>query len=186
MVEIWKDIVDYEGYYQVSNLGRVRSLDRFVGKETMQLKKGKIRQAAKDKYGYLSLILHKNGIAKNHFVHRLVAEAFIPNPDNKPQVDHINTNKEDNRVENLRWSTCLENINNEISKTKRKQTSKKGSESPYSIIILQYNKNGELIKEWGSIKEAASYLNKSNSLIIKCCKGKLPYAYGYKWSYKNN
>ena len=105
--EIWKPIKDFEGYYEVSNIGRVRSLNyKRTGKE-------KILKNIKDYKGYLEVVLTKNGKRKQFKVHRLVAEAFIPNPENKPCIDHINTVKSDNRVENLRWATYKENSNNE-------------------------------------------------------------------------
>ena len=113
MEEIWKDIEGYEGLYQVSNFGRVKSLDRVVfskrwGGLYMHIKEF-IMLPQKTQTGYLRLELYKEGKSKKHKVHRLVAQAFIPNPENKPQVDHINGLKTDNRAENLRWSTAEEN-----------------------------------------------------------------------------
>ena len=105
--EIWKPIKDFEGYYEVSNIGRVRSLNY------KRTGKGKILKNIEDYKGYLEVVLTKNGKRKQFKVHRLVAEAFIPNPENKPCIDHINTIKSDNRVENLRWVTYKENSNNE-------------------------------------------------------------------------
>ena len=105
--EIWKPIKDFEGYYEVSNIGRVRSLNY------KRTGKGKILKNIEDYKGYLEVGLTKNGKRKQFKVHRLVAEAFIPNPENKPCIDHINTIKSDNRVENLRWVTYKENSNNE-------------------------------------------------------------------------
>ena len=101
--EIWVDIKGYEGLYQVSNKGRVKSLNyNKTGEERVLINQP-------DKTGYLHVVI-KGKIIN---VHRLVAEAFIPNPENKPCVDHINTIRGDNRVENLRWATTKENMNNE-------------------------------------------------------------------------
>ena len=108
--EIWKPVVDYEGLYEVSSVGRVRSLNY---NKTGQVK---ILKAHNDKDGYLRIELHKHGIAKSYYVHRLVAQAFIPNPENKPCVDHINTMKSDNFYKNLRWVTHKENNNNELTR----------------------------------------------------------------------
>ena len=102
-MEIWKDIEGYEGLYQVSNMGRVKSLDyKHTGKE-------KIMKLFKNKKGYLQINLSKNNEQKFFTVHRLVALAFIPNQLNKPFIDHINTVKDDNRADNLRWCTAKEN-----------------------------------------------------------------------------
>lgn len=123
--EIWKDIEGYEGY-QISSLGRVRSLDRIIthknGKK--ELYRGKIRKGVKNKQGYLFLSLCKNGRSRNYFISRLVAMHFIPNPENKPYVDHIDTNPLNNRVDNLRWCTQKENMNNPISVNKISESRK--------------------------------------------------------------
>ena len=107
IAEIWKDVQGYEGLYQVSNLGRVKGL-----------KRSKIRKLCNDRGGYLCVSLKKQGKAKNFKVHRLVAVAFIPNPENKPEVDHINAIKTDNNINNLRWVTAKENMNNPLTKVR--------------------------------------------------------------------
>lgn len=117
MTEIWKDIEGYEGLYQVSNLGRVKSLNY------NKTRKEKILSCG-DKNGYLFVVLCKNGKHKQFQVHRLVAQEFVPNPENKPYVDHINTIKNDNRVENIRWCTHKENCNNEISRENQSRSHK--------------------------------------------------------------
>ena len=109
-MEIWKDIKKFEGIYQVSNLGNIKSLNN------NKTKKEKILKLNKDKKGYLYVDLYKNNKSKRFVVHRLVAEAFIPNPENKPCIDHINTIRDDNRVENLRWVTYKENCNNPLTR----------------------------------------------------------------------
>lgn len=119
--EIWKPIKDYEGLYEVSNMGRVRSLDRGNIDSTgrKQHFKGMILKQGKDNSNYLVVVLSKNGKTKTFRVHRLVAEAFIPNPENKPCVDHINTIRTENEVANLRWATYEENNNNELTNKKQ-------------------------------------------------------------------
>ena len=108
--EVWRDVVGYERFYQVSSVGRVRSLNyNHTGQS-------KVLKQRKDKDGYLIVGLNKDGKQKTHKAHRLVAQAFIPNPDNKPQVDHINTIKTDNYYKNLRWTTREENYYNPLSR----------------------------------------------------------------------
>ena len=118
MEEIWKPVIGYEGIYEVSSLGQVRSLDRYSrahnnnGTICRNRIKGRIMRGSYDQDGYLDVCLYDSeGHDKYFRVHRLVAEAFLPNPDNLPQVDHINCIKDDNRVDNLAWVTCKENIN---------------------------------------------------------------------------
>ena len=123
MEEVWKPIKDYEGLYEISSLGRVKNLNyRGSGK-------GEILKNTECSDGYLMVVLRKNGKPKTFRVHKLVAEAFIPNPEDKPCIDHINTIRNDNRVENLRWVTYEENNNNPLTRKKRSETNK-GENNP--------------------------------------------------------
>ena len=124
-MEEWKDIKDYEGLYQVSSEGNVRSLDRTI--DTVlgykQFYKGKMLKKTADKNGYLFVALGAN--SKNKKVHRLVAQAFIPNPENKPEIDHIDGNPKNNNFKNLQWANRKENINNPITKERMVQNALK-------------------------------------------------------------
>lgn len=186
MEEIWKDVKGYEGLYQVSNLGRVRSLDRYVNcgikNNNRVIKKGKIiKQCIRNNYLGVGLCNQKTQKSKN--VHRLVAEAFIPNPNNYSCVNHKDENKLNNCVQNLEWCTNAYNNNygtrlNKISKalTNNSKTSKK---------VNQYDKNGNLIRQWESTKQIERELGINNAHIGKCCQNKPHYktSGGYIWKY---
>ena len=107
MIEEWRPIEGYEGLYEVSSYGKDRSLDRFY----YRLHKGKVLSPTKDRYGYLTVTLNCNGKSKTIKIHRLVAQAFLPNPDNLPQVNHKDEDKTNNNVDNLEWCTAKYNVN---------------------------------------------------------------------------
>lgn len=183
--ERWKDVVGYEGLYQVSNFGRVKSF--YNGKE-------KILKPSIGNTGYLYINLCKNGKHYTKTVHRLIATTFISNTENKDYIDHINTDRTDNRVCNLRWVTRIENNNNSLTRKHNKESKqgdkgyyygKFGKEHPNSIPILQFNLNNEFIREWECSMEIQRELNIYHSNITKCCKGIQKTAGGYVWRYKN-
>lgn len=168
-MEIWRDIKDYEGLYQVSNLGRVRSLNyRQTGRSEVM----KLFYAC----GYLRVALYKNRKYKFFLVHRLVAEAFIPNLLGEPQVNHIDEDKTNNHVENLEW--CSASYNNNYG-TRIKRVSEKNTNGKLSKIVLQLTKTGELIKEWPSTMECGrNGFNEGN--VAACCRGKKPQYKGFR------
>lgn len=185
MEEIYKDIEGYEGLYQVSNLGNVKSLNfRNTNKEGL-LKLGF------DKDKYLRVSLNINGFKKLFGVHRLVATTFIPNPENKPQVNHIDGDKTNNNISNLEFCTAQYNtqhafnIGLKVAKKGKEHYAygKKGKEHHSSKIIYQYTIQGDFIKKWNSLIDAYNELNINKSDISTCAKGKLKTAGGFKWFY---
>ena len=149
------------------------------------------------------LINKENGYLRskscNEYVHKLVAEAFIKNPLNKPEVDHIDTNKMNNYISNLIWVTHKENCNNYITKKHNSINSKKSQNNPDTILrkslamrgknskkIIQCTKSGEFICEWQSAKEAERKLGIASTNIGKCCLGKRAYAGGFIWKFAIN
>lgn len=182
--EEWKDVVGYEGYYQVSNYGRVKSIQRSVwnGKGYF-INNGKILKQAKNKKGYPIVYLSKNAKQKTITVHRLVALAFISNPQNKPQVNHIDGNKKNNNVSNLEWCSNQENqLHAVINKLNDHSTYKSGkAERPVYKIDAETN---EIIAKYNSISEATDAIGyKSKSNIGACCRGLKKTVGGYKWKY---
>lgn len=170
MKEVWKDIEGYEGLYQVSNFGRVKSsyTNRFL--------KGR-----KSPQGYLLVNLCKNNIASGKTIHRLVAQAFIPNSENKPQVNHIDEDKTNNMVSNLEWMTSKENLNHG---TRNERAGKAISKSNSIPIIATNIKTGES-REFYGINECARQLGLHHQSIYKCLKGKLRQTGGYTVKYLN-
>ena len=189
MKEVWKDIKGYEGKYMVSNQGRVMSLGRDVmfGRHIRHIEP-KILKPNKYPIGYSYVMFFPNNKAKIKKIHRLVAEAFIPNPENKPCINHINGRKDDNRVENLEWCSYSENTQHSIcvlghDHVYRINKGKFGKDNPNSKIILQI-KNGVVIAEFYGAAEAQRKTGVDASGIIKCCKNKQQNTGGYQWKYK--
>ena len=167
MTEVWKDIEGYEGYYQVSNLGRVKGL-----------KFKRMLKLCCDNYGYPIVVLSKGGIHRTRTVHRLVAESFIPNINKLPSINHKDENKLNNSVDNLEWCDTKYNCN---YGTRNKKISKRVSKK-----IMQLSTDGKKIKKWNSMTEAGNSLGCNISQISLCCHGKLKTAYGYRWEFIKN
>lgn len=186
--EEWRDVVGYEGLYQVSNLGRILCCEKVT--TTNILLRSKIKKCAIRKNGYLGTTLYdaSTNRRKQVSIHRLVAEAFIPNPDNKPCVDHIDTNRTNNTKENLRWCTYKENSNNKNTLKNQSIAQKKVSERDgrRKKKISQYALDGEFIKTYSSFHEIERMLGYSMSNIHSCCNGKKKRVYGYIWRYEED
>lgn len=186
MEEIWKTIEDYPNY-MVSNMGRVKRLSTGYYRRTEKILIPQLQSN-----GYLHIKLSQNGKSKCFLLHRLVAMVFVPNPDNLPQVNHINENKTDNRVENLEWCDRKYNINYGNSLMKRVRTNIENgvyeklailNSKKFSKPILQFSLDGKLIKKWNSIKEIEKKLGFSYKQICNCLKQRQKTAKGFVWKY---
>lgn len=178
--EIWKDIEGYEGLYQVSNMGRVKSCERYrVGPTgNNSLFKERILQQYLNGH-YLKVTLCIEGTVKLCTVHRLVAIAFIDNINSSPQVNHIDGIKTNNTVSNLEWATALENQRHKIEVLQYKP--KKGFESSMGIPVEQIALDGTVVGVYGSCKDAQRQTGIGNANINRCIKNKRSTAGGFKW-----
>lgn len=191
--ETWTPITRYVGLYEISNNGKTKSLAKKVvcgyyknGSIAYANKVEKILKPALTIYGYHYVVLNKKGIAKNKMVHRLVAQAFIPNPQKKRTVNHKNGIKTDNRVENLEWNTHKENHRHAFDVLGRKGTraGKFGKNNPDSKRVIQMSLSGKFVKAWDSMADAERIGKFNNSSISNCCNNKkLKTHAGFKWKF---
>lgn len=170
-IEVWKDILGYEGLYQISNLGRVKSF--------VKTSDGKILKQRKPKNMYNYVVLtKKNNKKKTLKIHRLVAEAFIPNPNRLPCINHKDENKQNNNANNLEW--CSFKYNNNYGTRIKRSSLKQGKP------VYQFDLKGNFIKKWESISEVEKVLGYQHQGISHCCTLKVKSAYNYIWSHNDN
>lgn len=190
MEEIWKDIKGYENEYQVSNIGRIRSLDRYKYQngrygQIQRLYRGKILKFDQDKDGYFTVKLRHKVF---HRVHRLVAQTFLENPENKNTVNHKDGNKKNNCINNLEWATEKENTQHahKTGLAKSAMIGKKGKLSNNFRIRVQIDeKTGEIIGKYNGAAEAERITGIKAQNISDCCNQKRKTAGGYIWRYKD-
>lgn len=197
MEEVWKDIEGYEGLYQISNLGRVKSLERGHKTLSKYIQKEKILSTRVGIRGYCVVTLYKHNKSKQIPIHRLIAKAFIPNPKNKPCIDHINTIRTDNRIENLRWVSHKENSNNVITLKKSKENCQimweRGDFDNRNNLhyqkVAKLDLDGNILEIFDSIKEASVACGICAASISAICLNTNPKRHtagGFKWKHIGN
>ena len=177
--EIWKDVVGYEGIYQVSSMGNVRSIDREIVDVNGNIRKytGNTMKLELSKEGYWRVGLNYKGSKVKFLVHRLVAMAFIPNPNNLPEINHKNEIKNDNRVGNLEWCTSKYNSNYGSAKYRNIEKIRKK--------VAKYSKCGKLIKEYDYMSQV-KFDGYDQGAVSKCCNGIWEHYKGYVWRFVGN
>ena len=182
--ENWKPVKGFEGIYEVSDLGRVRSIDRIVVHKTGRAVpvKGRIMKTGLHYKGYVRLMLSNGGDREHsYFVHRLVAEAFVPNPGNLPEVNHKDENKANNRADNLEW--CTHRANSQHGSRGARISAWHLQNSPKRVPINQLTMDGQYIQTFPSQAEAARQVHGSQGTISSVIGRKKKSAYGFKWEY---
>lgn len=169
MMETWKSVKGFEGLYEVSNYGRVKSLNYHRTGEAQILKPGRTNG------GYMNVVLTKDKIRYSKRVHRLVADAFLPNPNNYTELNHKDENPANNRLYNLEWCSREYNIN---YGSRNKKVSEKMSKK-----IIQYTMDGEIVKVWKSQKEVEKTLGWSQGTISLAVNKKIPSFHGFLWEF---
>lgn len=195
---IWKDVVGYEGYYIVSNKGVVKSVDRVVPQGVgLRRVKGKIKALNKNPCGYPCVTLCKDCKSRAIPIHIILAKAFIPNPENKPYIDHIDTDKENFSLDNLRWVTPKENANNPLTLShcrentytneviqRRLETSRAKGNKTAPRDVYQYDLQGNFIARYKSSNDAERATQINATAIRGACKKQRYSAGGFLWSYQ--
>lgn len=185
MKEEWRDIKGYEGIYQVSNYGRIKSLSRIIsiGRGHFRLSNEKILKQSESNKGYYIICLHNNYKERKHLVHRIVYESFIGDIPKGMEVNHIDENPKNNKVTNLNLLTHKENLNWGTVRIRQSEKHKGKINNHLSKKTLQYDLDGNLIKEWPSSMEIERQLGFRQGNIGMCCRGIRKSAYGYVWKY---
>lgn len=187
MIEEWKDCVGFEPFYEVSNTGKIRSVAVYSHKYQRILKrpvpKLKIQETTKDGYQRVGICFYGK-----HFhcaVHRLVAQAFIPNPNGFPCINHKDENTQNNNVENLEW--CTWKYNSNYGTLPKRISERMQANHPTAKIVFQYSIDGKFLKSYCSANEASRMIGSvSGDMITRACRGQAKTAGGYKWSYIKN
>lgn len=188
--EIWKDVVGYEGYYEVSNIGRVRRVSRYITgvNGVTRFWRGRILKQTTTQDGYLRCILSKNGVSNNKRTHRLVAESFIENQENHPVINHKDENPANNHVDNLEW--CSISYNNSYGTRTNRATNSEGFKDRterHKKAVLKIKTNGEIVEKFESLKDAyESNPDYKKASVAACCSNRLNTYKGYFWIYESD
>lgn len=188
--EIWKDVPGYEQFYQVSNLGRLKSKDRTIKRGLGEcLIKSKTLKLQCNNHGYLYFQVKAADVHYKLYIHRAVSMAFIENTFDKPFINHKDSNPSNNQVDNLEWVTHMENMHHAINKGRfdnhfkyTTQLFKISNQNLQRAVIGTNLKTGTMV-QFISIQEAGRHFNNRAGDICKCCKGERQTAQGYRWQY---